>query len=185
MGLDGEWIYDEPAGAGAGAGDGNGGRKRREGLRAGGVSGFSVRGFSVRVAAAVAVLAAAAGVAAGVFLIKGAPTATAAQGARATPSASSSQVGSAGLPALPALSADGNGQLQMMLTGRVLAVSDRSITIGGNGPDVTAAITRSTKITGAVSRISAVKAGAEISAQITDTGGHLTATEIQDPAVTS
>jgi hypothetical protein len=73
----------------------------------------------------------------------------------------------------------------MMLSGRVLAVSERSITIGGDGPAVTVAITKSTKITGAVSRIGAVKVGAEISAQITGTSGDLTATAIQDPAVTS
>jgi hypothetical protein len=68
----------------------------------------------------------------------------------------------------------------MMLSGRVLAVSDRSITIGGNGPSVTAAITRFTKITGAVSGIGGVRVGAEVSAQITGTGSDLTATAIQD-----
>jgi hypothetical protein len=107
----------------------------------------------VRLAAAVAVVAAAAGVTAGLLLV------------------------------LPALSGQGNGQPQLMLTDRVLAISHTSITIGGNGPSVTAAITRSTKITGAVHGIGGVKAGAEVSAQIIGTSGHLTATAIQDPAL--
>jgi hypothetical protein len=64
----------------------------------------------------------------------------------------------------------------------VLAISGTSITIGGNGPSVTAAITGSTRVTGTVRGISGVKAGAEVSAQITGTSGHLTATAIQDPA---
>jgi hypothetical protein len=147
-------------------------------------------GFSVRRAAAVAVVAAAVGVTAGLWLVRGAPIAGGARQTATTPSASApsasapASAGGAGLPALPALSGQGNGQLQLMLTGRVLAISGRSITIGGNGPSVTAAITRSTKITGAVHGISGVKAGAEVSAQITGTAGHLTATAIQDPAVT-
>jgi hypothetical protein len=57
--------------------------------------------------------------------------------AATAPSASAS-AGGAGLPALPALSGQGDGQLQLMLTGRVLAISGTSITIGGNGPSVTA-----------------------------------------------
>jgi hypothetical protein len=135
-------------------------------------------GFSVRVAAAVAVLAAAAGVAAGLFLVKGTPTSMA---DGATPSVSS-PAGSTGLPALPGLSANGNGQLQMVLTGRVLAVSGTSITIGGNGPSVTAAVTSATTITGTVHGIGGIKVGNEVSAQITGTASHLTATAIQDPA---
>jgi hypothetical protein len=138
-------------------------------------------GFSVRVAAAVAVLAAAAGVAAGLFLVKGTPASMA---GGATPSVSS-PAGSTGLPALPGLSANGNGQLQMVLTGRVLAVSGTSITIGGDGPSVTAAVTGATTITGTVHGIGGVKVGNEVSAQITGTAGHLTATAIQDPASTS
>jgi hypothetical protein len=82
---------------------------------------------------AVAVAAAAAGIAAGLFLVRGTPAASAADGT--TPSASAWS--GAGLPALPGLSGNGDGQLRMMLTGKVLAVSSRSITIGGNGPSVT------------------------------------------------
>jgi hypothetical protein len=141
-------------------------------------------GFSVRLAAAVAVVAAAVGITAALLLVRGTPTADGASQAATTAPSASASAGGAGLPALPALSGQGNGQLQLMLTGRVLAISGTSITIGGNGPSVTAAITRSTKITGAVHGIGGVKAGAEVSAQVTGTSGHLTATAIQDPAVT-
>jgi hypothetical protein len=190
MGLDdGEWIdaeatgdrgatRDEEAG-GEWAEDGWPGRAGPTGNRHRGDRGTS--GFSVRVAAVVALLAAAAGVAVGLLIFRGTAVA---EGAGVTPGAAASPRGGAGLPALPGRSGSGNGRLQMMLTGRVLAVSDRSITIGGNGPSVTAAVTRSTKITGAVSGIGEVKVGAEVSAQITGTGGDLAATAIQDPAVT-
>jgi len=70
----------------------------------------------------------------------------------------------------------------MILTGRVLAVSGTSITIGGEGPSVTAAVTRATKVTGTVRGIGGVKVGDEVSAQITGTASHLTAIAIQDPA---
>ena len=139
-------------------------------------------GFSVRAAAAVAVLAAAAGVAAGLFLVKDAPAASSAGVATPSASASASAGSSTGLPGLPGLSGNGNGQLRMVLTGRVLAVSGTSITIGGDGPSVTAAVTGATTITGTARGIGGVKVGDEVSAQITGTASHLTATAIQDPA---
>jgi hypothetical protein len=73
---------------------------------------------------------------------------------------------------------------QMFVTGRVTAVSSRSVTIGGGpGRSVTAAITSSTRITGKVTSIGAVKVGDEVSAQITQSnGGQPTVTAIQDPA---
>ena len=182
MGLDDdEPIYAEPTDTDdAWPQDGGPGRAAWPGHR--GDRGAS--GFSVRRAAAVTVLAAAAGIAAGLFLVRGTPVADGAGQAATAPSASASApAGGAGLPALPALSGQGDGQLQLMLTGRVLAISGTSITIGGNGPAVTAAIIRSTKITGAVHGIGGVKAGAEVSAQVTGTSGHLIATAIQDPAV--
>jgi hypothetical protein len=177
---DDKWSDDERPGeaqpGGAAKGPGHGG----------------VPGFSVRAAAAVAVLAATAGVAAGLFLVRGTPAASA---AGATPSASapgasapgaSAPAGSsAGLPGLPGLSGNGNGQLRMILTGRVVAVSGTAITIGGEGPSVTAAVTGATTITGTAHGIGGVKVGDEVSAQITGTASHLTATAIQDPAGTS
>ncbi len=197
MGLDGEWIRDDakgPAGnegtaeepddgwpddgwpdgdwpdvtppPGAGKGRGHGG-----------VPGFPARAAALWVA--VAMVAAAAGAAAALFLVKGTPASAVGE---ATPSASAPAGSGTGLPTLPGLSGNGNGQLQMMITGRVLAVSGRSITIGGDGPSVTAAVTRATKITGAVRGIGSVKVADQVSAQITGSSGHLTATAIQDPA---
>jgi len=126
-----------------------------------------VPGFSTWMAATVAVVAAAAGLAAGLFLIKSTPPTAAVAGS--APSASASA---------------GPAQLQIALTGRVLAVSRASITIGGAGPSVTAAVTGATTITGRAHGIGGVKAGDEVSAQLTGTAARLTATAIQDLAGT-
>jgi hypothetical protein len=136
-------------------------------------------------AAAVAVLAAAAGVAIGLLLIRGTPVASTA--GAATPSASApGGTGSAGSgtsrPALPGPTGNGDGQLQVIVTGRVLAVSATSITIGGSGPSVTAAVTSATKVTGTARNIAGVKPGDEVTAQVSGTPDHLTVTAIQDPA---
>jgi hypothetical protein len=69
---------------------------------------------------------------------RGAPGFSVRLAATAPSASASASAGGAGLPALPALSGQGDGQLQLMLTGRVLAISGTSITIGGNGPSVTA-----------------------------------------------
>jgi hypothetical protein len=89
------------------------------------------------------------------------------------------QPGGNGQPAPPG-GAGGMGSLFMI--GRVIAVSSRSITIGGTGHTVTAAITGSTRITGKVSNSSEIKAGDQVSAQITESGGKATVAAIQDPA---
>jgi hypothetical protein len=157
-----------------------------------------VPGFSVRAAAAVAVLAAAAGVAVGLLLVRGTPAASPA--GPATPGASAPGAtapggttpggttapggGGTNLPALPGPGGNGNGQMRIILTGRVLAVSATSITIGGNGPSVTAAVTGATKITGKARGIAGVKAGDQVAAQVGGTPGHLTAIAIRDPAGT-
>ena len=132
-----------------------------------------IPGFSGWVAAAVAVVAAAAGVVVGLCLIRGTPSASAVGGA--APSAS------AEAPSAPA-SAESGGQLRILLTGRVLAISRTSITIGGAGPSVTAAVTSATTVTGRVRDIGGVKAGDEVSAQLSGNAARLTATAIQDPA---
>ena len=138
-------------------------------------------GFSGWIAAATAVAAAVAGIAVGLYLVRATPTASAASGVGgATPSASAPTQPTPPTP--PGLSGNGNGQLQMMLTGQVLAVSRTSITIGGAGPAVTAAVTSATTITGSVHGVGGVKVGDEISARITGTPSHLTATALQDPA---
>lgn len=125
-----------------------------------------IPGFSAWVAAAVTAVAATAGVAAGLFLIRGTSPAGAVAGATSVASAAAAR----------------REQVQVAVTGRVLAVSGTSITIGGAGPSVTAAVTSATTVTGGVRDIGGVKAGDEVSAQLTGTAAHLTATAIQDPA---
>ena len=127
-----------------------------------------VPGFSGWAAAAMAVVAAAAGVGVGLSLIGGAPSAGAVGGA---------------IPSASAVAPGGSaGTLRVVLTGQVLAVSHTSITIGGAGPAVTAAVTGATTISGSVRGIDGVKPGDEVSAQLTGTVGKLVATAIQDPA---
>lgn len=82
--------------------------------------------------------------------------------------------------ALPGTGSGGTGTL--FVIGKVTAVSSRSITIGGAAHTVTAAVTSSTRVTGSVSGISAVKVGDQVSAQIVQNGGRPTAAAIQDPA---
>jgi hypothetical protein len=80
----------------------------------------------------------------------------------------------------PGTGSGGTGTL--FVIGKVTAVSGRSITIGGSGHTVTAAVTTSTRVTGKVSGISGVKVGDQVSAQIVQNGGTASATAIQDPA---
>jgi uncharacterized protein DUF5666 len=71
----------------------------------------------------------------------------------------------------------------MLIAGPVTAVSGTSITIGGQGRPVTAAVTGATRITGKVCSISGIRVGDQVSAQITqEAGGKPTAVAIQDPA---
>jgi hypothetical protein len=72
---------------------------------------------------------------------------------------------------------------EMFVAGPVTAVSATSITIGGPGHTVTAAITSATRITGKVTSIGAIKVGDQVSAQISQrNGGQPTVIAIQDPA---
>jgi hypothetical protein len=132
---DDEWPGGaQPGGAqpgGAGKGPGHGG----------------VPGFSVRVAAAVAVLAAAAGIATGLFLVKATPAASAVGGATpsaSAPSTSAPAGSSTGLPGLPGLSGRGNALCEISQAAsaetrphaadRALAVSPTEILcLSGNG----------------------------------------------------
>jgi hypothetical protein len=111
--------------------------------------------------------------------------------ASATPGATPTSPAQGGLPtagsgngngALPIPSTGPGETLHLEIGGRVSAVSPTSITLGAQGQSVTAAVTRSTAITGKVRAISRIKVGDLVSAQITSTGGKLTATAIQDPA---
>jgi hypothetical protein len=87
-----------------------------------------------------------------------------------------------GQVALPPLRGTGGG-LQMMIGGRVTAVSAVSITIGGAGPSVTAKITKATRFTGTAHGIGGVKVGDQVSAVLSgSSASNLTATTIEDPA---
>jgi hypothetical protein len=84
--------------------------------------------------------------------------------------------------ALPIPSTGPGETLHLEIGGTVSAVTPASITLGAHGQSVTAAVTKSTTITGKVHAISGIKAGDLVSAQIISTDGKLTATAIQDPA---
>jgi hypothetical protein len=75
----------------------------------------------------------------------------------------------------------GPGRTASMI-GKVSAVTSTSITVGGPGRSITAAVTGDTRVTGKVSSIGGVKVGDQVSAQMTQSGGKFTATAIQDPA---
>jgi len=133
----------------------------------------------------IALLAAAAGagIVLGVEGLSGSPGVTAApagQPSSLTPVAPGGNGQPGGGGALPGTGSGGTGTL--FVIGQVTAVSGTSITVGGPGHTVTAAVTRSTRVTGKVSGISGIKVGDHVSAQIVQNGGAARATAIQDPA---
>ena len=70
----------------------------------------------------------------------------------------------------------------MFVIGTVTAVSGTSITIGGPGHTITAAVTSATRVTGKVAGLGGIKVGDHVSAQLTQDGGRVTAVAIADPA---
>jgi len=70
----------------------------------------------------------------------------------------------------------------MVVIGTVTAVSRTSITIGGPGHTITAAVTSATHITGKVTSVGGIKAGDHVSAQLTQGSGGVIAVMIADPA---
>ena len=82
-----------------------------------------------------------------------------------------------GLPPLPP-----GAMERLEIGGQVTAVSATSITLNGGGQEITATVTRATKVTGKVTSISGVKVGDFVSASISGANGKLTADSIQDPA---
>jgi hypothetical protein len=130
--------------------------------------------------AAVAVIAATLGVVVALLIANrsaGTPSATS-----SPPSATTPALGTGGGAITGGGSSGGGGGGEMLLGGQVVAVSSTSITVTGQGQQITAAITSSTKFTG-VSGASQIKVGAEVTAQISGYGtSHAVATAIQDPA---
>jgi hypothetical protein len=135
--------------------------------------------------AAVAVAGAAIGVAA-VMIADFSTSSTAAAGSTPsdTPASQAPSGGGAypggGPASLSPLTGNPSG-LRMMITGKVTAVSANSITIGGNGPSVTAKIAKATGFTGTADSIGGVKVGDQVSATLAGpSASSLTATAIED-----
>jgi hypothetical protein len=75
------------------------------------------------------------------------------------------------------------GTVHAFIVGTVLKVSATSITIGGPGHTITAAVTGSTRVSGRVTAIAGLKAGDQVSAQISErSSGKATVVAIQYPA---
>jgi hypothetical protein len=124
---------------------------------------------------ALAALAAGAGIA--LAATRGsAPSTGSSTPSQAPSSGGQGNVGSGSLPG------SGSGPVtQMFVGGQVLKVSSTSISIGGPGRSVTAAVTSATKVTGRVTGIGGVKVGDQVTAQIRQSSGQATVTAIQDP----
>ena len=124
--------------------------------------------------AIIAVVAGAAGAAVG-FAVKDLTP-----GAPSAPLAGSGQhvsIGPGGAAGQPPPGASG----MLVLAGKVLAVSAKSITIGAGPQPVTAQITSSTRFTGRVTSIAAVRAGDMVAAQISERNGTAAVVALQDP----
>ena len=124
------------------------------------------------------------GVTTAVHDISAGPAAASSSPPAAVPSGDAAAPDSGGAaPNGGAIPTPGPGQLlHLQIDGTVTAVSATSITITGGSQQVRAAVTSSTKVTGRVTSIAGVKTGDLVAAQITDAGGKLTATAIQDPS---
>jgi hypothetical protein len=134
--------------------------------------------------AAVAVVAAAVG--AGIAIgITNWPTSSPSSSASTAPTVGSSTAasppsGDGGNGFLPPRSGS-SGTEQLIVAGRVTAVSAASITIEGQGNTLTAAITNATKFSGTVRSASGIKVGDMVMLDISGNGTTNTATSIQDP----
>jgi hypothetical protein len=75
------------------------------------------------------------------------------------------------------------GTARAFIVGTVLKVSATSVTIGGPGHTITAAVTGSTRVSGKVTAIAGLKAGDQVSARISESSsGKGTVIAIQYPA---
>jgi hypothetical protein len=134
--------------------------------------------------AAVAVVALGAGAGVALAIGRGLDSSSSPSSAPSSQPSFSAPGAGSGIGIVPGGGAPGSGGsvVQTFIEGRVAAVSSTSITIGGPGQSLTAAITAATKVTGNVTSIGGVKVGDQVSAQITTSGGQPTVTAIQDPA---
>jgi hypothetical protein len=97
------------------------------------------------------------------------------------PSAASTAPTAGNSPAASLPGAGGGGAEQLVVAGRVTAVSTASITIEGRGSTLTAAITSATKFSGDVRGASGIKVGDLVMLDVSGNGTTNTATSIQDP----
>jgi hypothetical protein len=132
---------------------------------------------SPRLTIAVALVAAVLGVVAGLALVRSPSASPSATGASSGPSQDGGGNGG-----LPPLQGNGNGTLQMQVTGTVTAVSTTSITVGGDDGSITARFTATTKFGGQVHDPAGIKDGDQVAVVAAGTPYRLTVTSIQDPA---
>jgi len=98
------------------------------------------------------------------------------------PAVSQQQPGGNVPPGGGTLPGGGGSGASMFVIGTVTAVSGTSITIGGQGHTITATVTSATRVTGKAAGLSGIKVGDQVSAQLTQGGGRVTAVTIADPA---
>jgi len=137
------------------------------------------RGLALGLTAAVA-LAAGAGA---VYLYKSQMAGPAAPATSPSPRATIGSPVTGGGPAAPPGAASGGPVQSMMVLGRVLAVANDSVTVGGGpGQAIRARATNATQFTGTVRSLAQVRVGDAVAAQITVSGGVATLVRLQDPA---
>jgi hypothetical protein len=90
--------------------------------------------------------------------------------------------GGGGNGGTPVIGGGGDGGIEMLMVGRVEAVTSDSITIAGSSHTLTVAVTQATQISGRAHSISAIKVGDTVSAQITQSGERPVAAVIEDLA---
>src|SRR5713101_7967174 len=187
---DGEWPDDlwpdddeSPGRAGDSAGGGGPGGPPAASAMPRGWPGAGPRKRARPVTLAIITLAAAA-IGAGIVLVvddlSSSSAPAAASGHQPSYLAPGQHVGDGPPGALP--SGGPGGTANLFIIGKVTAVTSTSITIGGPGHSIVAAVTGDTRVTGKVSSIGGVKVGDQVSAQMTQSGGKTTVTAIQDPA---
>jgi hypothetical protein len=137
--------------------------------------------------AAIAVVAAAVGAAVAVGITHW-PASSPSSAASAGPTAGSSPAGPAPnsgngfqAPGLGGGSGGGGASEQLMLAGKVTAVSAASITISAGAHTITAQITGATQFSGSVKNASGIKTGDTVMIEVSVDNGKSVATTITDP----
>lgn len=86
-------------------------------------------------------------------------------------------------PATPPAPSGAGTVTRVLMLGRVLAVRNDSVTLGGGpAPAISARVTSATRFTGTVRSLAQVRVGDTVTAQINVSGGTATLVRLQDPA---